>query len=244
MKIRIGVTNLQSGIGVTKGYGQYLTRGWRYILPHPGEHVVDAGRLLKKERVDLALCMEVDAASTRARSLSQLDMVQAQTELVNSKFFPCKRVGTSIDEGNAILTNLPIERTRLHKLSARVNPRTLGEATVMAGDTRITVFVAHFALGQKARTSQFNEVIEIIKKTRGPVILGGDFNQRDPAAFELFQKAGLIHMCALPNYPSWKPKHALQALFLSEHFEVLHTSIPGESRFSDHLPLIVEARVR
>ncbi len=89
------------------------------------------------------------------------------------------------------------------------------------------------------RLTQLKELAGIIERTPGPVILGGDFNERDHAAFTLFDSVGLAHVC-VPSYPSWGPRHALQVLFLSEHFEVASVEAPGSTRFSDHLPLIVE----
>ncbi len=234
--------NVQSGIGVTKGYAQYLTRGWRYLLPHPGLPIEDAGQFLKSEEVDIALLMEIEAGSRRSRYSSQITTLSEHAGLAYTHFYGTREHGSSINEGNAIASCYEISSTETHRLTSTANPRVLGESVIDVHGEEITVFVGHLALRAAPRLTQLNELAEIIKRTPGPVILGGDFNERDHAAFGLFESIGLTHVC-VPSYPSWKPRHALQVLFLSEHFTVDDVHVPAGSRFSDHLPLIVEANL-
>ncbi|KND47058.1 MAG: metal-dependent hydrolase [Parcubacteria bacterium C7867-004] len=242
MPLHIAVMNLQSGIGVTKGYGQYLTRGWRYLLPHPGLPIEDAGQFLKSESVDIALLTEVEAGSRRSRYASQITTVSEHAGLSYTHFFPTRSMGTSINEGNAIASRYPMSDTKIHPLRSSSNPRVLGETIIEYDGAKITVFVAHLALGAKVRLAQLKELAEIIVRTPGPVILGGDFNERDHAVFGPLDSIGLTHVCK-PGYPSWGPRHGLQVLFLSDHFDVTDVAAPSGSRFSDHLPLIVEAEL-
>lgn len=240
MRIRIVVANIQSGIGVTKGYRQYLTSGWRYLLPHNGRGALGAGVFLKAEGADIALLTEVDAGSRRSRGVSQLETMAVEAGLGNGQFFPTRSVGSSINEGNAVLTRFPIRTHASHPLSSNVNPRVLGETVLDLGDRSLTVLVAHLALGSKPREVQLAEIAKRVKEIDGPVILGGDFNERDHRSFRLLERAGLVPV-SVPGYPSWKPLHALQVLFLSRHLALEHASVPVGARFSDHLPLIVEA---
>ena len=241
--MRIAVMNLQSGIGVTKGYQQYLTRGWRYLLPHPGLPIEDAGQFLKSEKVDLALLTEVEGGSRRSRYSSQITTLSEHAGLPHSQFFSTRSHGSSINEGNALASRLPITSSVSHPLVSATNPRVLGKSVIEIDGTEVTVFVGHLALRAAPRAAQLKELAALVSAVHGPVILGGDFNERDHAAFSLLEAVGFTHVC-MPNYPSWKPRHALQVLFLSEHFEVLKVSAPGgDARFSDHLPLVVEARI-
>lgn len=240
MRIRIVVANIQSGIGVTKGYRQYVTSGWRYLLPHDGKGAMDAGTFLKAEDADIALLTEVDAGSRRSRNASQIDTMTTQSGLPHACFFPTRIMGTAINEGNAVLSRFPISAQRSHPLLSRVNPRTLGQTTLLIPDgTSMTALVAHLALGSKPREVQLAEIAEYIKGIDGPLILGGDFNERDHRSFKFLRKAGLTPV-SIAGYPSWKPRHALQVLFLSHHFSLVQASVPDGARFSDHLPLIVE----
>lgn len=239
MQVRIVVANIQSGIGVTKGYRQYITSGWRYLLPHQGQGALDAGMFLKLEEADVALLTEVDGGSRRSRGISQLEVISQTSALPHHQFFATRSVGMSINEGNAVLSRFPIETHRLHPLQSRVNPRVLGETVLNVNNRRLTVLVAHLALGSRPREAQLREIVGHIKDIDGPVILGGDFNERDHRSFALLRKAGL-EVITIASYPSWKPRHALQVLFHSRDIEITRASVPDNSRFSDHLPLIVE----
>lgn len=240
MRIRIVVANIQSGIGVTKGYRQYVTSGWRYLFPHDGRGAMDAGTFLKAEDADIALLTEVDAGSRRSRNASQMDTMARESGLTHAHFFPTRSMGTSINEGNAILSRFPVVAAKAHPLLSRVNPRTLGETTLQLLDgSTMTALVVHLALSSKPREVQLAEIATYIKGIDRPLVLGGDFNERDHRSFRFLKKAGLTPV-SVAGYPSWRPRHALQVLFLSHHFTLIQASVPDGARFSDHLPLIVE----
>ena len=242
MRIRIVVANIQSGIGVTKGYRQYLTSSWRYVLPHPGHGAYDAGVFLKEESVDITLLTEVDAGSKRSRGISQLETMSREASLSHMQFFPTRSVGSSINEGSAILARYPIAATRSHALSSNVHPRVLGETVLAIEASPVTVLVAHLALNAKAREVQIAEIAKRVQQVEGPVILGGDFNERNHRAFKHLKASGLTPI-SVPGYPSWKPLHSLQVLFLSSHFPDTTVSVPSSKAFSDHLPLIIETEL-
>jgi len=240
MRIRIVVANIQSGIGVTKGYRQYVTSGWRYLFPHDSRGAMDAGTFLKAEDADIALLTEVDAGSRRSRHASQIDSMVEGSGLAHARFFPTRIMGTSINEGNAILSRFPITAERTYPLASRVNPRTLGQTTLLLPDgSSMSALVAHLALGSKPREVQLAEIAQYVKDIEGPLVLGGDFNERDHRSFRFLKKVGLTPV-SVAGYPSWKPRYALQVLFLSRHFSLVKASVPDGARFSDHLPLIVE----
>lgn len=240
MRIRIVVANIQSGIGVTQGYRQYVTSGWRYLFPHNSKGAMDAGTFLKAEDTDIALLTEVDAGSRRSKHASQIDVMAIGSGLPNTCFFPTLVMGTAIHEGNAVLSRFPISAHRAYPLLSHMSPRTLGETTLILPDnTSMTALVAHLALSSKPREVQLAEIAEHIKSIEGPLVLGGDFNERDHRSFKFLRKAGLTPV-SVAGYPSWKPQHALQVLFLSHHFSLIQASVPDGARFSDHLPLIVE----
>lgn len=243
MRLRIIVANIQSGIGVTRNYRQYLTSGWRYLLPHDSRGVIDAGTFLRAEEADVALLTEVDGGSRRSRNVSQLDRIVEDSGLPESRFFSTRSVGTSINEGNAVITRFPVVSERAHPLASRMNPRVLGETVLTLPDgSSLAAFVAHLALGGRQRELQLAEIAGRVKDVEGPVLLGGDFNERDHRSFTRLLDAGLVPV-SLAGYPSWKPVHALQVLFLSRHFTLTNASVPEGARFSDHLPLIVETEL-
>ena len=239
MDLTIAVMNLQSGIGVTRGYRQYLTRGLRYVIPHSGKALVEAGAFLRNQATDLALLTEVEGGSRRSRYTSQLDTLSEGSGLPHAHFFPTWNLGSSINEGSGLLSRFPLSWARTHPLPSATSPRVLGEALIDMDGIPVTVLVAHLALGKEPRLAQLKEIVSIVNDIKTPIILGGDFNERDHSSFKAIEKAGLTYVTR-PGYPSWKPRHALQVLFLSKHFSVGSTSVAEDALFSDHLPLVVE----
>jgi endonuclease/exonuclease/phosphatase family metal-dependent hydrolase len=240
MSVRIAVANLQSGIGVTRGYRQYATQGWKYALPHDGSGISGAANYLAEEQPDILLATEIDAHSRRTRRISQVERLQAATHLSEGRFFSTRAIGASVNEGNAILASLPILSSRTHPLPLGRTPRVLGEAKLLSGGRVFTAFVAHLSLNQDRRRAQLREIARIVRATDGPVLLGGDFNERNHGEFRILQDAGLAQAASAPGYPSWQPRHALVALFLSPHFRVERVEVDGRAPFSDHLPLIAD----
>lgn len=243
--MRIAVTNLQSGIGITRGYRQYLTSGWKYILPHSPKPISAAGLTLKREATDIALATEVDDNGFRAGFLPQSEVLKSNAGLKHYEFFPTRTLEPMLLEGNAIFSRYEILGTCEHKLTAgRATPRIMGETILDVDGTRVHVFVAHLGLRSRFRALQLREIQRIVCAVNEPVILGGDFNEREHGAFDLLTTACFKHLVALPNFPSWRPQHPLVVLFLSHHFTEPTGYIPDAPPFSDHLPLIVETELK
>ncbi len=242
MRLKIAVLNLQSGIGVTKGYGQYFTRGWRYLWGHPGEPVHAAAQMLDDEKPDIVLASEIDEPSRRSQFKSHIEILKKANHLIHSQFFPTKVYGTAIQEGSAILSTFPFLHTQTHTLTAGMNPRVLGHTTIELNGTTVHLYVAHLALGKKRRTQQVQEISSIIGQGDSPIILAGDFNERKEELHSMFSDIGLKIYTEI-GYPSWRPVHSLQALFLSEHFTLVHKYQPTADLFSDHIPLIAEVEI-
>ena len=241
--MKIAVLNLQSGIGVTKGYREYVTRGWRYILGHSGKPIQEAASMLATEQPDLVLVSEIDEPSYRSRYRSQVQQLKQGTDLQHTAFYATKIVGNAIQEGSAILSTLPFLETKKHPLRTGINPRVLGQATIEMEGVPVSVFVAHLALNTKRRHQQMIEIFKVLKEAPGPIIIGGDFNERKKVLRSLFEEVGFTAVTE-PGYPSWKPKHALQALFVSPHFSVTKKYQPLSGVFSDHVPLFAEIELR
>ncbi|MES2994651.1 MAG: endonuclease/exonuclease/phosphatase family protein [Patescibacteria group bacterium] len=242
--MRIAVINLQSGIGITKGYGQYITSGWKYVLPHGAKYVREAGALIASENIDIALITEVDERGLRSGFLPQSEALSEYSGLPHTRFFPTRTIAPLVVEGNTILSRYPIAHTETHPLSIGTIPRVMGEVIVQMEGQRVHVFVAHLGIRNIARAKQIQDIHRIITERNEPVILGGDFNERDHEAFEILKTAGFAHIVALPTFPSWKPVHSLSVLFLSDHFQAPAASIPNAPPFSDHLPLVAETEIK
>lgn len=235
MTIRIAVLNLQSGVATTRGYWQYATTGWKYFLPHSSRPLRLAGQMLRAESIDIALCTEVTESSLRSGFSSQIKTIQKASGIEHAHFFPA--VNTSfVQEGSAILCKHPIIEARTHPLTSGKMQRILAETIVRLEGKNVRIFIAHLALNTKIRRMQIEEIAVIVTKVAEPCILGGDFNESDSRNFKQITDLGFTDI-SLPNFPSWKPKRALDHIF-TRGFEIQDFRIPGGEIFSDHLSLV------
>ena len=238
--LKIAVANLQSGIGTTRGYFEYVASAWQYILPGGDKFVYQAADVLKQEAIDIGLFTEVNEISFRSKQRSHIEALERSLAFEHSGFFPTIKTGTYIHEGSAILSKFPMVDRETYSLPSSSLPRVLGKCMIDVEGITVSIFVAHLSLGKKRRSSQIKTIADIISKTTGPIMLGGDFNERNIEGLRPLRHAGLSTICFQPNYPSWNPKHPLDYLFLSDHFTNTHDYLPAIKHFSDHAPLIVQ----
>lgn len=235
---RIAVCNLQTGIGTTRGYWQYLTTAWKYALPHGSAPVERAVDFLEAERIDLAVFSEIEGGSRRTRGVDQVRLISESTQLEEWAFFPTLVLGGRVNQGNAVCSRFPTRHVQNHPLPGIGEPRFMSEAGVTLFGIPSRVFATHLSLDRKVRTPQIQHLAERLREVDEPVILSGDFNIEEDAELELLSKANLEQAASAPTFPSWNPKKRLDHLFLSEHFTIADLDTFDRILFSDHLPLI------
>ena len=238
-RLRISVCNLQSGICTTEGYWQYVTTAWKYLLPHGDAPIRKAAAFLRSESVDLALLSEADARSFRTYGVDHVDMIARETPLTQTAFFPTI-TSASRNQGNAICARFPVRPVENWPLPGAGEPRYLSEAEICLDSTTIRVFATHLSLRQEVRASQLRSIAARVEDRDGPTLLGGDFNIADSAELGLLDECGLQSVPLRPTFPSWRPSHVLDHLFVSDHFEVTGSRTFDQFRFSDHLPLLID----
>src|SRR5690606_8684199 len=101
-RLRIAVCNLQSGIGTTRGYWQYLTTGWKYGMPHDSIPVERAADFLREEDIDVVALSEVEGGSRRSRGIDQLELLAQRSGLREQVFFPTLVLGRRVNQGNGV----------------------------------------------------------------------------------------------------------------------------------------------
>lgn len=138
--------------------------------------------------------------------------------------------------GNALLTRLPVLRTRILSLPARKEKRNLLQTTLLWKGTTIDVWVTHLSLNQVCRQDQINVLTSMAKKHHHhPLILVGDFNTRRAAFTPLLSDcARETDKHTQPTLPSFQRR--IDYLFVSPHWKVRQYELIGV-RWSDHLPL-------
>jgi len=239
-KLRIAVCNLQSGIGTTRGYWQYLTTGWKYGMPHDSRPIERAADFLREEDIDVAALSEVEGGSRRSRGVDQLDLLATRSGLRDQHFFPTLMLGRRVNQGNGVCARWPIIPVHNHPLPGPGEPRFLSEARLILDDRSCRLFITHLSLDKPIRAPQIQHIVEHIGEQDVPTILAGDFNVKEDAELALIDETIVTKAASAATFPSWKPTKALDHLFFSHHFALSRVYAFDRYTFSDHLPLVVE----
>lgn len=241
---RVAVCNLQTGIGTTKGYWQYLLTGHRYWFTHGSRPIEHAADFLRDAQIDLALLCEVEGGSRRSRWVDQLDLLARRSGLQERLFFPTRIVGRTINQGNGIVGRWPLRYRFNRALPGQGEPRFLSAASLKSRFGSLRLLVTHLSLEQTLREPQIHSIAAALADSDEPTLLGGDFNISQEAELDLIQEGHLAKALSRATFPAWQPRRALDHLFLSHHFEVCAVDTYDRWLFSDHLPLIVKLRIR
>jgi endonuclease/exonuclease/phosphatase family metal-dependent hydrolase len=240
--LRVAVCNLQSGIGTTRGYWEYLLTGHKYWFSRDSLRIEQAAEFLRDEAIDIALLCEMEGGSRRSRRVDQVDLLAQRSGLGERLFFPTRIVGRRVNQGNGIVARLPLRYCANHALPGSGEPRFLSEAEVPIGSMGLRLFVTHLSLERTLRAPQIHNIAAVLAERDQPTLLGGDFNISEEAELDLIQQGHLAKALSRETFPSWRPRRAIDHLFLSHHFEVDEVYAYDKVIFSDHLPLVVTLR--
>lgn len=242
--LKIAFLNFQNGIGITKGYWQYFTRGWKYFLPNNTKNVKSLINFINKEKLDIISFAEIEGGSWRSKSVNQVDLISKKTGLNHQKFFPSYRMGKIINQGNAILSKHPILSVKSQKMPGKGESRYLVKAKIKIGKKKITYFTTHLSLKKKYNSKQIKFIANEVKKQKGSVVLTGDFNADEKALVILKKNLRLNKVSSSNTFPSWNPHLTLDHVFLSKDFKVRKKHFFKNVKISDHVPISVEMSLK
>jgi endonuclease/exonuclease/phosphatase family metal-dependent hydrolase len=236
--VRLALLNAQSGVGVTRGYWQYLVRGHRYVVAHDAGIVAALAQFIARRQIDVLACTETEGTSWRSSGVDYVAALAASSPLRHAAFFATLRLAGVVNQGNSIHSAAPLVAIREHVLPGRGERRVLGEAQ-LGVTPMLTVFVTHLSLGARARARQLEHIAGVVRG-RSRVVVVGDFNTSDVGELAPLTAAGLRHVASDATYPSWRPRAALDYLLCSADVHVRSIVVDTETRLADHLPIIAE----
>lgn len=145
----------------------------------------------------------------------------------------------------ALLSKFKIENIKHHILHRGIKNIVI-EATVHC-PKKVTILLAHLALGRKARRKQLYELATIVNGIENPVILMGDFNtfKGESEIDEILARTRLKYKSKLNNnveaytQPTFKPSRVLDYVLTSNKIKINKYQVLNMP-FSDHLPLLVD----
>lgn len=203
-------------------------------------------RFLHEHSPDVVALCEVDGGSSRSGGEHQAATLAEH--LGHGWHFACKyapgswlaRTPMFRSQGNAVLSRNGTPR--FHDLGFGVK-RLLIEVELPEAQ----IFVAHLALGTRARHRQLDALTGLVRAAHKPVVVAGDLNTLGGAR-ELvrFRAATGLRSADLEDrhsFPSHAPRWQLDWILHSPDFSVTDFRMPAVP-WSDHLPLIADFEAR
>jgi len=217
------------------------------LLGKTKNHLADITAFIREIDPDIIGLIEVDSGSYRSGRKSQAEVL-AETlghfHCYASKYgedSKWRHIPIYKQQGNAFLTKNTIYGEKFHYFT-----RGMKKLVMELELKDITIFLVHLALSYKARQAQILHLYHLIKETKRPYILAGDFNAfLGEKEIELLMSAS--NLCnanceGLPSYPSSKPKRHLDFILHSPEIKITKFWMP-DVQLSDHLPLVIDFEV-
>lgn len=199
---------------------------------------------LREMEPDLIGLIEVDHGSYRSGGRNQAEFLANSLGHYHSHSIKYKQgsfwryVPVLKKQGNAFLTRDRIRDETFHFFKSGVK-RLVIELDLQ----HVVVYLVHLSIGARARHQQLDALYDLVKQTRRPCIVAGDFNMLwGEQEIDMFLAAtGLqnANVEGLPTYPSNNPYRHLDFVLHSKEIKVQNFQIP-QVLFSDHLPVLVD----
>lgn len=229
------------------GTGGRFTLPWGGYLRNTTTNMRNITEFIQSLDPDIVGLVEVDAGSLRHARRCQAKTVA--TVLGHYHTYMTKYGQSSLarwipvlnKQGNAFLTRDSINNEQFHYFDKGVK-RLVIELEL----ENLTIFLVHLALSSRIRYHQLAELYALVKDTKKPHIVAGDFNALwGDHEIELFLAAtGLTNanQDGLPSFPSSQPRRQLDFVLHSPEIRLTNFEM-HKVTFSDHLPLVCDFEV-
>jgi len=235
-RLNILTFNMQAGIGSHRRR-HALTHGLRYVLPGRQRRQTLARIAEVIEPFDLVGLQEVDAGSFRSRFTHQLEDLADRTgfsfrySMITRDMPPVARISLGA------LSRTPWLWTDAHRLPASRHGRGVLELGVRLERVPVSVFVTHLSLSRRSRLQQLRFLARLVDRHAHAIVMG-DLNC-PPESLEfqlLLAHTRLLPSPALPTYPSWNPRRAIDHILVTDSLRLEHYRVL-DPMASDHRPV-------
>lgn len=220
---------------------------WSGYLSRTNGNLQSIIEFLKSLVPDIVGLVEVDAGSWRSDRLNQAGTIAnalGHYHAYRSKYDAghlASRLPLLRQQGNAFLTRDTVKNKKFHYFRKGVK-RLVIEMEL----EDITIFLVHLSITFGARHQQLGDLYDLVKHTRKPHIVAGDFNARwGDREINLFLGATKLvsaNPAGAATFPSWAPKRQLDFILHSPDIHPTRFWIPPVT-FSDHLPLVCDFEI-
>ena len=240
--MRLLMYNIQYAVGVGSASRMQIP-GSGYLFGTRGnlDKIIE---FIKSVDPDIVGLIEVDIGSVRSGRINQAEAIAESLGHFSS--YECKYGEESVNQylpilrkqANAFLAAPQITGERFHYFNQGIK-RLIIELEL----EEVAVFLVHLSLKYRHRHFQLRHLYELVKESRKPVIVAGDFNTfwGENEIFLFMQAAGLksANVASQPSYPSRQPRMELDFILYGDGIEISDFRMP-KVKHSDHLPLVCE----
>ncbi len=234
---KIFFVNFQSGMKMSKGYWQYITNGWKYILPHNSDSLKDVIKFINKEKPDVVSFAEIDGSSWRSKNIDQVKLISKETNLAYNHFYKTRGNGRWINQGNAIISKYELKNNTQIKLPGYGEKRYLCSSDIKIGNQNIKYYTTHLSTNKQINVAQRYFIAKKISEELGLKILTGDFNIERDELNIIKNHTNMTDIELQNTFPAWAPVKILDHIFVSNNFNIKEVDIYAGVNFSDHLPI-------
>lgn len=237
--LRLLSFNIQVGIKTSR-YRQYVTKGWKHVLPH-------FSRQQNLQRIadvvagyDFVALQEVDGGSLRSGFVNQVEYLAARAGFPYWYAQLNRDLGPLAQHGNGLLTRVKPHGLEDHKLPGLIPGRGAIVVRLPCQGAEILVVLLHLSLGGVSRQAQLGYVRELIRHEDHAVVMG-DMNghlarllSRSPLRHSPLRSAAAPE----PTWPAWNPALALDHVLVTPGIRVDDHAVL-DCHLSDHRPVAV-----
>jgi endonuclease/exonuclease/phosphatase family metal-dependent hydrolase len=238
-QLRLLTYNIQSGID-TKRYREYLTKGWRQLLPHR-ERQLNLNRIANMlHQYDIVGLQEVDAGSLRSGFIDQTEY------LAHRAGFPYwykqvnRKLGKFAQHSNGLLSKIQPSWINEYRLPG-LPGRGVMVVEFESSNETLAICILHLALSRRARSRQLTYLSELVGHYQHLIVMG-DFNCNSEAReFQALTESTQLKSPSneLKSFPSWRPLRMLDHILASPSLIIEQAKVLDYPH-SDHLPVSVD----
>ncbi|HOE00727.1 MAG TPA: endonuclease/exonuclease/phosphatase family protein [Kiritimatiellia bacterium] len=206
-------------------------------------------QFFREQKADVLGLVEVDDGSYRTGHRSQAEAIARQ--LGKRTFCRTKysyqswwsRLPIMRKQANACLSGPAVLRERTHFLRKGMK-RLVMELEL----EDVIIYIVHLAVGRRCREAQLADLARLVKRSRKPYLIAGDFNafagRIELQSFMQELRLASANYANLPTFPSQSPRWQLDFILHSPEIRVTRFEVARHVQLSDHLPLICDFEVR
>jgi endonuclease/exonuclease/phosphatase family metal-dependent hydrolase len=242
-ELRLLSFNIQVGISTAR-YRQYLTNGWKHLLPHEAraDNLRSIGDLVAD--YDVVALQEVDTGSLRSGFVNQVEYLAYRGNFPYWYAQLNRDLGPIAQHGNGLLSRLQPSELEDHKLPGTFAGRGAIVSRFRFGGADVLVVLLHLSLGERSRHQQLSYVRSLIKDEAHVVVMGDMNSHLSGLLFDspLADTSLLPAADSKPTYPSWRPALTLDHVLVTPALTIRSCDVL-DCNLSDHRPVAVRIAV-